>query len=431
MLSPSSSTTRLARLRALGAVGLRPRIGVRWPHVSNHGLRRVLPLPRWKVAIGVVAALFAVMCVPLLAVGLPNHGASIDGLGSLTAALFRWFWLLGWAAAAALPGLALAALLFGREVVVAEAGVLHLRVELLGFGLGADYPAGDVRKLRVAEGDAGSGTAWRGTHLVFDFHDIPVALGSRLDATSAAQLCMELQQVLAQPAIACGKRPAPQPAGADMLRVANAAPVQVMTAPASRLALVGLLAANLLPLAGVLLFAWKVGEIMLVYWAESVIIGLINVAKLVVIGRWAALFYAPFFLGHYGGFMAMHLLLIMMFFVRGPSDQGDMPLSEVTHILAPLWPALLGLSLSHLLSFAQNFIGRGEYARIKLSAQMNAPYRRVLVMQFTIILGGMLTLALGSSIAALVLMVALKLLVDVRAHRRERQRGAASADDMP
>lgn len=431
MLNPSSSSARLARLRALGALGLRPRLGLRWPHGSDHAVRRVLPLPRRNVAIGVTAVLFAVMCVPLLAVGLPTLGASTDGLTSLTVLLFRWFWLLGWAAAAALPGLALAALLFGREVVVVEAGLLHLRAELLGVGLGADYPAGEVRKLRVTEGSADSGTAWRGTHVVFDFHDIPVALGSRLDATHAAQLCMELQQALAQSASADGKRPAPQADAPDMLRAATAPPVPVTTAPASRLALLGLLAANLLPLAGVLLFAWKVGDIMLVYWAESVIIGLINVVKLVVIGRWAAVFFAPFFLGHYGGFMAMHLMFIMMFFVRGPSYQGDMPLSEVTHMLAALWPALLGLSLSHLLSFAQNFIGRGEYTRIKLSAQMNAPYRRVLVMQFTIILGGMLTLALGSSIAALVLMVALKLLVDVRAHRRERQRGAASADDTP
>jgi hypothetical protein len=362
---------------------------------------------------------------------LPTLGARSDGLGSLTAMLFQWFWMLGWATAAAVPGLALAALLFGREVVVVEAGLLHLRAEVLGFGLGADYPAGEVRKLRVAEGDAGSGTAWRGTHLVFDFHDMPVAFGSQFDATSAAQLCMELQQVLAQPASAYGTQPAPPALAPTMPRAATTPPLPVTAAPASRLALLGLLAANLLPLAGVLLFAWKVGEIMLVYWAESVIIGLINVVKLVVIGRWAAVFYAPFFLGHYGGFMAMHLMFIMMFFVRGPSYQGDMPLSEVTHILTPLWPALLGLSLSHLLSFAQNFIGRGEYTRIKLSAQMNAPYRRVLVMQFTIILGGILTLALGSSIAALVLMVALKLLVDVRAHRRERQRGAASADLTP
>jgi hypothetical protein len=421
---------RLAGLRALGIAAPRPRFGYAWPHTPRDGLRRVLPLRRWKTAIGVAGALFALMCVPLFALGLPALHAQ-GGLVNFSTSLLQWFWLLGWSAGAALPGLALAVLLFGREVVSAVPGCLRLRVEVLGLGLGADYPAQEVHELRLATGDAAQGTGWRGTHLAFDYHAIAVPFGCDLDTAAASALCLELQRILARPAstaqIAPHAVPAPPPASAPQAPAAVA--ITRTATAASRLALLGLVAANLLPLIGVLALGWRVGEIMLIYWAESVIIGLINIAKLIVIGRWAALFYAPFFVGHYGAFMAGHLMFVYMIFLRGPLAVGNIEVSEVLNTLHTLWPALLGLTVSHLLSFVQNFIGRREYLGTNVSAQMNAPYKRVFIMQFTIIIGGMLTLACGSSLPALGLLIALKLLVDINAHHGERQRAQIDSGD--
>ena len=42
-----------------------------------------------------------------------------------------------------------------------------------------------------------------------------------------------------------------------------------------------LILANLIPLAGVVLFQWDVLAILLLYWAESVIIGVLNVLRIV------------------------------------------------------------------------------------------------------------------------------------------------------
>ena len=139
---------------------------------------------------------------------------------------------------------------------------------------------------------------------------------------------------------------------------------------------------------------------MLLYWAESVIIGLFNVVKLVVVGRWAALFYAPFFLAHYGAFMAGHMMFVYLFFPHGMATGGNVRVAELVDTLFTLWPALLGLTASHLLSFVQNFIGRREFTRITLAQQMNTPYRRVIIMQLTIIIGGMLMMLFGSSLPA-------------------------------
>jgi hypothetical protein len=55
---------------------------------------------------------------------------------------------------------------------------------------------------------------------------------------------------------------------------------------------------------------------------------------------------------------------------------------------------------------------------------MMAPYRRIIVMHLTIIFGGWLVLLLETPAPALALLVALKTVVDLRAHRREHAKPA-------
>ena len=73
-----------------------------------------------------------------------------------------------------------------------------------------------------------------------------------------------------------------------------------------------LIFANLVPVAGTLFFGWRLSDVMVLYWAESAIIGFFNLCKIAVIGRWFALLAGPFFLGHFGGFMAVHFLFITL-----------------------------------------------------------------------------------------------------------------------
>ena len=109
-----------------------------------------------------------------------------------------------------------------------------------------------------------------------------------------------------------------------------------MTRRASSLVLI---LANLIPLAGVFLFQWDVLAILLLYWAESVIIGVLNVARMVscksdnvlhgmlprlagqpvpeefskniprVAGAALKFFLIPFFIVHYGIFCFGHLIV--------------------------------------------------------------------------------------------------------------------------
>ncbi len=72
-----------------------------------------------------------------------------------------------------------------------------------------------------------------------------------------------------------------------------------------------LLLANLLPLIGVLWFDWDVGSIVVLYWAENLIVGAYTVLRMLTTGGVHALFQIAFFCLHYGGFCAIHGLFVL------------------------------------------------------------------------------------------------------------------------
>ncbi|MBI3053556.1 MAG: hypothetical protein HYY77_05850, partial [Betaproteobacteria bacterium] len=182
-----------------------------------------------------------------------------------------------------------------------------------------------------------------------------------------------------------------------------------------------LLAANLVPLAGVLLGQWKLGDVMVLFWSESAIIGFYAALKMAVAGKWAALFAVPFFVGHFGGFMAVHFMFVYGLFLDGFTGGGPEPgvQAALTGLFMPLWPALAALFASHGVSFAVNFLGQREYAGATVQNLMAAPYKRIIVMHLTIIFGGALAMLLKTPAPALALLILLKIAADLRAHTRE------------
>lgn len=196
----------------------------------------------------------------------------------------------------------------------------------------------------------------------------------------------------------------------------------------SSASVLSLLLANLVPLVGVLAFGWDLGAIMVLFWAESGIIGFYALLRLCYVAGWSAVFLGPFFLVHFGGFMVGHLLFIYTLFVQGVNADGTVAaggdagvLETLGGVFAPLYPALLALFLSHGISFFTNFLRRHEYAGRNPADQMKEPYKRIVVMHVSIIFGGWFILTLGAPVWALVLLVGLKTGVDVVAHRREHR----------
>lgn len=210
--------------------------------------------------------------------------------------------------------------------------------------------------------------------------------------------------------------------------------------------LLALLAANAVPLIGVLFFKWDVFFIVLLYWAENLAVGFYNVLKMAFakvahpIEHLAKLFMIPFFTVHYGGFTAVHGFFVLALFSKdkqGPSMiSGEqwpcffvfvqMLFGIVKHIFMTIPQtvrlAVLLLFVSHGVSFVYNYLIKGEYAHAKVKNLMGQPYARIFVMHITIIIGGFGLMALGSPVALLLVLVILKTIIDVKLHLREHKK---------
>ena len=188
-----------------------------------------------------------------------------------------------------------------------------------------------------------------------------------------------------------------------------------------------LVAANLVPLAGVLFFGWTVFATLLLFWVENVIVGGFNILRMLVaqpqIGAmWAVkLFMIPFFTFHYGMFTTVHGVFVLTLFGGGFSGRGFPTAGTFAHAVqvAGVAPAAWGLSLSHAVSFAFNYLGTGEYRSALVPELMFRPYGRVMVLHVVILGGGFLVTLLGSQLIPLALLVVLKTGLDLFGHLRE------------
>lgn len=206
------------------------------------------------------------------------------------------------------------------------------------------------------------------------------------------------------------------------------------TADWLRPSVVALILANLLPLGGVLFLGWEIFPLVFLFWLENVIVGVFNALKMLLAApakpvAWAAkAFMVPFFCFHYGMFCLVHGVFVFVLFGRGVVEiRGPLEWEHLWSVLVNqhLYWAALALAASHGVSFVLNYLRSGEYRQARLDALMQAPYGRVVVLHVAILGGGFLILSLGSPVGGLVLLIVLKIVLDVRAHLRERRRFAA------
>ena len=189
-----------------------------------------------------------------------------------------------------------------------------------------------------------------------------------------------------------------------------------------------LVAANLLPLAGVLFWGWDAFALIALFWMENVVIGAFFILRMLCLdprdpALWAAkLLMVPFFCFHYGMFTAIHgVFLFSMLGGKRYDVQGLSVLEPAARAATDygLWLPLAVLVASHLFSFCWNYLYRGEFQRANLAGLATKPYLRVVVLHIAIILGGIGAIALGSPLWALLVLLGLKIGLDLKAHLKE------------
>lgn len=226
---------------------------------------------------------------------------------------------------------------------------------------------------------------------------------------------------------------------------------------------VSLFVANLIPIAGIFLFGWLPGVILVMYWMESAVVAFYNVLRMLMAsafettGKFNAAgilgggFLSAFFVVHFGIFMLVHGIFLVVFMAMGlipaPLEWGLNPekiepsagMGIVASFFFP--ESLLGflaspgfgvaaIFVSHGISFALHFVKGREYVGAEAGNLMMQPYKRIIVMHLTIIAGAFLMfgaqMAGFSGAGFIAVLVVLKLVVDLRAHYKERRDATAA-----
>jgi hypothetical protein len=200
----------------------------------------------------------------------------------------------------------------------------------------------------------------------------------------------------------------------------------------------GLLVANLVPLAGVLVLGWSVGTLLVAYWLESLVVRGVSVlevlraegedppeavSEIAIVGEpldpdgenlnrriaGAAAGMALFFTAVEG---------FLLPFVLGYLGSA-ISVTEVALCLA-------GLVAYHVLSYHFEYVGTGAYRRTGPLAAAKRPLRRHVVFAVVVTVGVVPTLVTGGQVGLLVVMVLTKTLLDVRGPWSVDRRAARS-----
>ena len=185
--------------------------------------------------------------------------------------------------------------------------------------------------------------------------------------------------------------------------------------------------ANLVPLFGAIFWDWSIIEIVLLYWAENLVIGLFTILRIMTVSPPesspamlpAKLGLSAFFTVHYGIFCLVHGVFIVVLL---GGDRGIAGPFEIPAVFSgSLTWALLALIVSHAVSFIWNYLGKGENRETDLNAQMFTPYPRIIVLHLAILFGAFVVMAFGQPVLLLAILVVGKTVLDLQLHRRAHQ----------
>ena len=218
--------------------------------------------------------------------------------------------------------------------------------------------------------------------------------------------------------------------------------------------LIVLILVNLLPIFGVIYANWSVFEIVALYWFENVIIGVVNVLKILTccpgselsdedkklpeylrpsasggaLHHLSKIFLVPFFSIHYGGFCFVHGIFVFAL-LSSKSATGGMgdPFVNMGNWFGSFLNSdikwyVLSICASHLFSYFYNYIGKCEFRRTTPTELMHAPYGRVVVLHLVIIFGAFAIAAIGSSVGMLILLIIGKIMIDSKLHLKAHNR---------
>jgi hypothetical protein len=193
-----------------------------------------------------------------------------------------------------------------------------------------------------------------------------------------------------------------------------------------------LVVSNISILVLALILDWSLQGIVMTYWAENLVIGVLNIPKIIMAKQqhpghrpdtvWSKIATIIFFCFHYVLFGALHFFIIALLFT---SDEAIIPMHEKSYNALDSIE-IIGVALlfiSHTMSFFLNFVKKKEYQKVSPFAQMLKPYIRILIVHGYVFLGGYVLLFFDNAmVIMLTLFVLIKTLIDMMSHLKEHKK---------
>ncbi len=176
------------------------------------------------------------------------------------------------------------------------------------------------------------------------------------------------------------------------------------------LVLLGLLV-DLLPIYGVIAWGWNAVALVMLYWMENVVAGVMTVPRLVMSGAafggggfLAGAGLSVFFVFHYGLFCLVHGTFLIVFAAMSdsPAAIGLAPMMDVFGMFAFSMRSglhvdwMIGIVAAfQVLVFLWEFVIKGEWKTTSPMVEMFAPYSRIVILHFGIFAGAAALFLLG------------------------------------
>ncbi len=191
-----------------------------------------------------------------------------------------------------------------------------------------------------------------------------------------------------------------------------------------------LILVNLIPLYGVWFLGWDAKRMFVVYAMETVIVGIINVLKMMVVTLFvnkkhlwntangtntmaSGWFFIFFFIIHYGFFVFVQTQIFFKVCNFGKDDSLIFNYGKIPTILGDDGKLVLLIFIIYYTAQSLfTFFGNGDYKNISMGRLMFEPYIRIFSQQLIVILGSFF-LTFGASKIFIIIFVMVKIFFEI------------------
>lgn len=194
-----------------------------------------------------------------------------------------------------------------------------------------------------------------------------------------------------------------------------------VTAPkgVSLFSVLAIVAGGLVPIWGVLHYGWDAVQVVILYWIETLIVGVFTHQRLLGVERQSRqdrdgpFRNSGFFVMHYGLFCLVHGVFAVLLAILVMADGDAGAVWRATLANRDFWSAVVGVGLMQTMIFWREWVRPQAWRTADGTAEMFRPYGRVLAMHFMVLAGFLLIGLTNAPMLMVLILCGAKLVVDL------------------